>query len=95
MSRLSLLKLSLLLLPASLLLILPSCDQDGMSTDDPVWTLYSSNEHDQRVHVATFDVIDMNGSKHSNEARCKDATVIHSSYAKSKYWCEIGRYRRG
>lgn len=75
-------------------IVLALDDPDGMSTDNPAWTLYASKASGERAYVATFDLNQVAGASESSSDACKRASLVFSGRdAGTKYWCEPGRYR--
>jgi len=79
----------LLIVPGLILLVLTGC-----TGEQSTYTLYrtSVNRPDLRIHVATFDAKD--GPIYNRE-NCFLASSLFESQprAKTKFWCELGRYK--
>ncbi len=75
-------------------LALGGCDGDGLSTADPVWTLYVAGPAGGRGHMATFDAEGRVEGVDGNADRCEAVlAALAMRNDGRRYWCELGRFQ--
>lgn len=71
-----------------------SCGVSGPG-DGQAFTLYRNSIMDEnmRIHVATFDATD---GEAYNRGNCEQALLLFQAQpgAKTKFWCEKGRFKK-
>ena len=75
---------------------LAGCDADRMTSDDPIWRLYTEAEGATPRYIATFDVFAATGDTLGNSGRCEAVReVLQAARPDVRYVCVVGRHNEG